>query len=178
MIVEPRAGDSPAQTAEAALWAILTRRLESEGAHDALEYLRDEAMARVEEESFDGALVRVRLSLHQRLSDYSASYNARSSEQMSWFFAALMEGAQPGHRADECLETARTTANPPPDAELQIAEIELQADSAVFVARWRHLVDGIEVERDYIQVLVNPRTNKVFAFHRKWHELTEEATER
>jgi hypothetical protein len=178
VIVQPEPGAAPADTAAEALWALLARRLEIAGAPEVVEHLRDLAQVRVESEEDEGSLVRVRLSLHKRISDYTARYNARTAEQMSWFFDALMEGSQPGQTVAACLDAATAVARPPAGADLELSEMEEQGDATVFVARWRHVRDGIEVEGDYIQVLVNPRTGKAFGFHTKWHDVREEATER
>jgi len=63
-------------------------------------------------------------------------------------------------------------AQPLPDgAERGRAGYEVQGGQPVFVARWRHVHDGVPAERDFIQVSINGRTGKVFAVHRLWHEL-------
>src|SRR5688572_32890543 len=94
---------------------------------------------------------------------------------MAWFFDALMLRSLPGLAEGPCLEAASAEAAPPDDAELEVATFEEQGDASVFIARWRHVVEGVPVERDYIQVLVNPRTGKPFALHRRWHTVDRRA---
>ena len=53
-----------------------------------------------------------------------------------------------------------------------------QAGQPVFLARWHHRHEGIPVERDFIQVMINGRTRKAFALHRLWHEIDEAAATR
>jgi hypothetical protein len=178
MIVRPRPGAAPAETAEEALWATLSRRLVAQGLGDAVPQLRHLFTARIEEEVGEGALTRIRFGVHQHASRYTARYNARTGELMGWFFHALMQRCESGHDEQACLAAASAVAAPPPDAELEMSAIEQHGEDTVFIGRWRHVHSRIPVEGDYIQVLVNPRTGRPFAFFRKWHAVDRRATAR
>lgn len=179
MIVQPGNGDTPVATAEAALWATLAGRIEAQGAPEAVLQLRHLVRARLEEEEEPArGPRRIRFSLHQRASEYTVRYNARTGDTMAWFFDGLMERCTAGHDRDACLAAAQSVAQPPPAAEIETAEFEEEGDTAVFVARWRHVVDGVLVDGDYIQVLVNPRTAKPFGMHRRWHDVIQESVQR
>jgi hypothetical protein len=73
---------------------------------------------------------------------------------------------------------AQAVAQPPPEAVLQEAHYEQQADQTFFLARWLHYEKDILVEKDYIQVLINGNTKKAFSCHRSWHRVMLEFMER
>jgi len=164
--------------AEGVVWNVLKQTLEQQGAHEAVLYLQYWLQASVGEVAEEGPYTRVRFNMHQRLSTYSARYNANTGDRVSWLFEALMDN--PGRVVSEevCLEAARHVVELPPEAVLEAAQYEEQAGMPVFIARWGHRHLGIPVERDYIQVLVNGKTGKPFALHSKWHAIDENATER
>jgi hypothetical protein len=178
MILQPESDWEPPHTAAEAVFASLQRRLENDGEGDAALYLRH--LLRVvpvgSEEA--GPYRRHRVRLYQRASDYSARYNAVTGERLSWLFEMLGRGARPGLSSEECLRIAIQIAQPPADAVLEAAAFEQAAADTVFRARWMHVRDGVPVEYDYIQVLVNPATGHAFAHHRKWHAVDPEPTVR
>ena len=177
MIIE--AGErSPQEAAEEALWATFRRRLEQTGGAESLLYLRYFVKANLEQVEAAGPYTRYRFGLYQRASEYSAAYNAMSGERLSWLFDLLRAGSEPGLDRDACLRLARAVAQPPSDAVLEAATFDEQGGATVFVARWAHTHDGTPVEGDFIQVLVNPKTGKPFAQHRKWHRVDFERAER
>ena len=154
--------------AEAALWSVLERRLALQGVPEVAIVLRHLVRAVAKGDEPLGPWRRYRFELQQRVSEYSSRNNARTGEALGWFFDVLFERCAPGHNGAACLRTATEVATAPADAHLETAELETHGDAQVFVARWRHLHRGIVVEGDYIQVLVNPRTNKAFAMSRRW----------
>lgn len=97
---------------------------------------------------------------------------------MGWFFAALMEGLGDSKSPVECLKAAEYFAAAPADAKLTVAQYEEQSGEPVFVARWQHVHDGIPVERDFIQVLVNGGSGYPFSLQKQWHQVDTAPTER
>lgn len=156
--------------AEETVFRLLAAALErQEGGSEALLYLRHILSARVEGEKREGGLRRVRLRLYQRTSDYSVQLSAITGEQRGWHFHELGRDSDDTLDAARALEIAVAAAAPPADAELEHSGYEEQGGEPVFVARWRHLVKGIPVERDFIHVLVNGSTGKPFLVQRSWH---------
>jgi hypothetical protein len=178
MIVQPNDERTVEETAEESLWETFKRRLEAQGNTEGAFYLQHLVKAKLEESIERGKYSTHRFSLYQRLSDYSTTYNAVTGEQMSWFFDVLRNDAVPGADAEACLAAAHEVAKPPDDAVLMTSVFETQGGDTVFIARWEHVHDGTPVETDFIQVLVNPRTAKPFAHHRKWHDVDPEPRER
>jgi hypothetical protein len=119
----------------------------------------------------EGKVKRVQYTMHQRLSDYSASYYSVSGEQRSWYFAALKSKPGDAMAKDEGIAIATKAARPPVDAQLETAEYDNVAGDPVFLVRWKHVINGTPVEKDYIQVLVNGATRKAFSLHRRWHNV-------
>jgi len=157
--------------AEAALWKIVTAAVEAQGKPEAALYVQHLLQAECEKVTREGPYKRVHFNLYQRLSDYVASYNARTGQQMSWFFGALADDSDSSLDESDCLERAREVADPPAGAVQTAAGYQEYGGRKVFLARWAHEHKGIPVERDYIQVLVNGKHGRPFALHRKWHEV-------
>ncbi len=166
--------DPGLEAAEEFVFQSLKGQLERAGEPEAVLYLRHLISTQIESVQQEGTRRRVRLKLYQRTSDFSVQLNAVTGELRGWYFAALRE--HPGRDLDpaEALAVATKAAAPPADAELEHSGYEEQAEEPVFVARWRHVVDGIPVERDFIHVLVNGATGRAFMMQRHWHEPNEE----
>jgi hypothetical protein len=144
-----------------------------EGGSEALLYLRHILSARFEGERREGRVRRVRMRLYQRTSDYSVQLSAVTGEQRGWHFHELGRSSDDAVEPARALEIARVAAEPPEGAELEHSGYEEQGGEPVFVARWRHIVNGIPVERDFIHVLVNGSTGKAFLVQRCWHAVDE-----
>lgn len=156
--------------AEETVFRLLAAQLERvEGGSEALLYLRHILSARVEGEKREGGLRRVRLRVYQRTSDYSVQLSPITGEARGWHFHELGRDSDDTIDAARALEIATAAAAPPEGAELEQSGYEEQGGEQVFVARWRHVVNGIPVERDFIHVLVNGATGKPFLVQRHWH---------
>jgi len=104
------------------------------------------------------------------LSDYSLELNAVTGEQLGWQLDVLAENSAKALNADTLLETATALAKPGEDAELELADYDGEEAGAVYRARWAHRVDGVLVESNAIEVLVNGATGRVFGYNKVWHE--------
>ncbi|WP_224363349.1 hypothetical protein [Hyalangium versicolor] len=162
------------ERARATVFRVLERDLERQGTPEAVQYLQYLIQARPEAVERKGTYKRVTFGMHQRISEYSTKYSPVTGAQNSWLFPAFAERCGRGLTKAQALEVAQKVAQPPEDAVLEVADYEEQAGEAVFVARWGHVVNGVRVERDYIQVLVNGALGRAFALHRKWHTVDEE----
>ncbi|WP_418315126.1 hypothetical protein [Piscinibacter sakaiensis] len=110
------------------------------------------------------------LAVNSRLSDCSVRLNARSGETLSWYLDVLATGGSEAMPADQALALAIEVAQPPDDAVLASSAYETMADRCFFRARWDHVVGGIPVEGDYIEVLINGQHRKAFALSRIWRQ--------
>jgi hypothetical protein len=161
--------------AEETVFRLLAAALErQEGGAEALLYLRHVLSARFESEKREGGLRRVRLRLHQRTSDYSVQLSAITGEQRGWHFHALGRDSDDTVEPARALEIAIAAAAPPDGAELEHSGYEEQGGEPIFVARWRHVVNGIPVERDFVHVLVNGSTGKPFLVQRSWRAVDDD----
>ncbi|WP_224240870.1 hypothetical protein [Hyalangium gracile] len=159
--------------AEEAVFRVIERDLERQGTPEAVLMLKHYVQALPEKVERKGPYKRVSFGMYQRISEYSARYSPVTGEQRSWLFAGFAERCARGLSKEQALQVATEAANPPKDAVLEVADYETQAGEEIFVARWAHVVDGIRVERDYIQVLVNGALGRVFSLHRNWHTVDE-----
>jgi hypothetical protein len=158
-----------AQAAEEHVFRSLARDLERAGTPEAVLHLRHLLRVRRLAVEPEGKLRRVKLQMQQRTSDYSVQLNAVTGEQTGWYFSGLSADPGDAFPAEEALAAAAKAANAPEGAVLKHSGYEEQGEQPVFVARWEHRQDGIPVERDYIQVLVNGAHGRPFAWSRRWH---------
>lgn len=167
-----------ADVAEPVVWDTYKRDLEAQGNEEDALYLQHLLRANPKGVETQGSYKHVSFDVFQRLSDYTSGYNAQSGERMSWIFNALMD--KPGRRMDPQtgIALATQTAVPPSDAVREVAEYETGGGTPHFIVRWKHEVNGIPVEQDFVQVLINGNTEKVFAFHRKWHDIDMKPSQR
>jgi hypothetical protein len=163
--------EAQAAAAEPVVWDALKADLWNRGQADQALTLQHQRRALLDRVVDEGPYRRVRFILWDRLSDYSAQYNTVTGEPLSWLFGALLRGSSDEMDKEEGLALAQEAAQPPPEAVLEQADYQVQGGQPVFVVRWAHHHDGIPVERDYIQALVNGATRRVVAVHRKWHEV-------
>ncbi len=110
------------------------------------------------------------LAVNSRLSDCSVTLNAVSGETLSWYLDVLATGGTETMPEDAALALATTVAQPPEDAVLSVSGYETMADRTFFRARWSHVVAGIPVEGDFIEVLINGKHQKAFAMSRIWRQ--------
>ena len=75
---------------------------------------------------------------------------------------------------EEALRIAESEIEIPNDAELESVEMFSRGDIGyTCTVKWRHLVQGIEVENDYIMVKINPETREVISAMKNWSEVNE-----
>lgn len=111
----------------------------------------------------------VELTVQHRLTDYEVRLNAETGELISWFADFLAKDGDESMPREQALEMARQTGQVPSDgAELEMAEYEVMADRTLFRARWKHVSEGLEVDGDYIEVLINGKMRRPFSMNRVW----------
>jgi hypothetical protein len=164
---------SPASPLEAANdWylALRERELAAQGKPVSGMVLRDLMRLEVADGSAAVAGVPMTLGVCSRLSEVSVRLNGQDGRLISWYVDALAEDSAQGLPEDILLKLATETALPPPDAVLAEHGYETMADRTFFRARWVHMSEGLPVEDDYIEVLVNGALGKAFSFSRLWRE--------
>ena len=109
-------------------------------------------------------------AVYSRLSDCSLRLNALNGETISWYLDVLASGGTEAMPPDAALALATQVAQPPADAVLDGAGYETMAGRSFYRARWRHVVNGVPVEGDYVEVLVNGKHQKAFSLSRVWRE--------
>jgi hypothetical protein len=109
-------------------------------------------------------------SLLQRISECEVRLNGNTGEQISWFLDFVSTGGNQSMTPAAALQFAVQIATPPSDAELEMAEYETMDDRTFFRVRWIHRYQSLEVEGDYIEVLINAAVGKAFSFSRVWRQ--------
>lgn len=116
----------------------------------------------------DGA--QLTLGVHSRLSACSIRLNATTGETISWYLDFLAIGCNGTMPAGDALTLATQVAEPPAEAVLDESGYDNMAGRNFFRARWKHVRDGLQVEGDYIEVLINGKHRKVFSLSKVWRE--------
>ncbi|MDD2735384.1 MAG: hypothetical protein PHF56_15710 [Desulfuromonadaceae bacterium] len=111
-----------------------------------------------------------KMNVQQRITEYEVRLNGQTGESISWFADFLSVGGNEALQPEVALKLATDFANPPDDAELESSEYETMADRTFFRARWRHCYDGLEVDGDYIEVLLNCAARMPFSVSRVWRQ--------
>ncbi len=166
------------ETGRRVIMETLGRDLEARGSANARAFLPKQVRLKHERTGPSGALRVVSFNIFSRFSTYSASYNARNAQQNSMLLQAWIKGAGNELAQDEAVAIATKALNPPPQAVLETAQYDEAGGEPFFLVRWRHVHENVPVERDFIQVLINGQSRRIFAWHRKWHEINQQATER
>jgi len=117
----------------------------------------------------DGPLRLWRMTVSFRVGEVGVALNGRDGEVMSWELPAAREGTTRDLPDQEALALATTAAELPDGAVLTFAGYEEVAGAPFFVAHWEHRHQGVVVERDFIQVLVNGKTGAICGVSRRWH---------
>lgn len=111
------------------------------------------------------------ISYIKNISTYYAKYNSENEEKIGYMFSALNEGSDPNFSKAKCMIIAENEAHPPLGAKEVLSEFQKVGEGELFVARWHHFYKGIWVESDFIQVMVNRATGKIFGHQRHWHDV-------
>lgn len=73
---------------------------------------------------------------------------------------------------EEALEIAKEEIDIPSDAVLDSVELQNKGSAGyVYLVKWMHMIDNIEVENDYILVKINPETKEVISATINWSEV-------
>ncbi len=116
--------------------------------------------------SQDGAPMSV--GVNSRLSACSIRLNASTGETISWYLDFLAIGCDASMPPADAVALAIQVAEPPADAVLEESGYDNMAGRSFFRVRWKHVIEGIPVEGDYIDVLINGKHRKVFSLSKVW----------
>jgi hypothetical protein len=147
----------------------LARELAARGQPDAALYLEHflRVTPRSEQQPAPGRAL-CSFGLAQRLTEYSLQLNGRDGKPVSWYIDFLARDGDTSAEPAELLAIATTAAAPPPDAVLYVSEYDTSSGRPFFRARWRHVHQGLPVEDDFIEVLVNAKQKKAFSCSKVW----------
>lgn len=152
--------------AERWYFALLQREVAASGSPDAAVHLRHFLRARPAGNARAGGPML--LDLQQRITECDLRLNRNTGELMSWYLDFLAVHGDQSMPAEEALKLAEQVAKPPSGARLESSGYETMADRCFYRARWSHVDQGLQVEGDYIEVLVNGKFKKVFSLSRIW----------
>ncbi len=106
--------------------------------------------------------------VYSRLSACSIRLNATSGDTISWYLDFLSLGCDRSMPPADAVALATQVAEPPADAVLEESGYDIVAGRSFFRVRWKHVIDGIPVEGDYIDVMINGKHRKVFSLSKVW----------
>ncbi len=131
---------------------------------------RDHLRLFLDSEARAGANTALKLKLTQKLTGYHLRLNAQDGTVLSWYVDFLAVEGDQSMPVEEATALARDTARPPDTARLQFAGYENIGGRTVFRAYWVHEHEGLPVEGDFIEVLVNGRARRCFSYAHSWRE--------
>ncbi len=107
-------------------------------------------------------------TLSSSLGDIVVRLNSATGELISWIIERLSEDGDASAPYEELLALGSAVAKPPPDAERTQAGYEVVGNTTIYRIRWEHRQEGLQVEGDFLEVLINAKMGKVFALTRLW----------
>lgn len=172
--------NDPGAAVEKAYFNLLANELKSAGNADAIPFLGDILKLRLERPNSAPGPRPFNLVLSQKLSDYSIRLNGVTGETISWYLDFLAANGGRETPPEKALQTAGQLAQPPADAKCVISEYDATSGRVFFRARWVHELNGIPIEGDFMEVLVNGTADKAFSYTRHWRspDLTFQESER
>jgi hypothetical protein len=147
---------------------LLRREVAAKGPPEAAEHVGHFISARLEDGTPDQFGKPLRFALWHRVSECSMRFNRMNGALISWYLDFLAKEGDTSMPKDEALKLATAVASPPQQAKLVEADYETMADRTFFRARWEHYEQKVQVDGDYIEVLVNGRFRKAFALSCVW----------
>ncbi|MBV1880543.1 MAG: hypothetical protein KUG82_02875 [Pseudomonadales bacterium] len=163
-------GDSDS-VSEQALWSSLRKRCHNKGADNGLLYLQKILTCQLISTTVENTYTRNKLRLYQNITGFDAKYNVESEARMGFMQNALMQSSKLALTKKACLDVVEKEVVIPSDAKQVMAEFQEVGEDTFFIVRWHHFHHGIWVEADFIQVMVNTNTGKVFGYQEHWHDI-------
>ncbi len=160
------------ETGEATIWAVLGRDLDARGSSDAKPFLQKQLKARHDKTVPLAAFKVVSFTMLSRYSAYSATHDPNTGAHTSMIWEKLSTNPGMEMTVDEGVKLATATLTPPPDARLETAEYDTAGEDPFLVVRWAHYHEGVKVEKDFLQAMINGRRRQIFAWHRRWHQVS------
>ena len=122
--------------------------------------------------------------LLRRISEVSVRADERSimvrqdvdtGETMGWRYTdALPSSIQIKITKEEAFDIATKEVDVSDDAVLDSIELQNKGSTGyVYLVKWIHMINDIEVENDYIIVKINPETAEVISATKNWSEVNE-----
>jgi hypothetical protein len=160
------------EAGEATIWATLGRDLDARGSSDAKPFLSKQLKARHDKTVPIADLKVVSFTILSRYSSYSATNDPNTGAQTSMVWEKLATNPGMEMTIEEGVKLAITALSPPPDARLETAEYDTAGEDPFMVVRWAHFHEGVKVEKDFLQAMINGRRRQIFAWHRRWHQVS------
>jgi hypothetical protein len=113
--------------------------------------------------------VELSLALAHRLTEYDIRVDGETGELISWYLDFLAVEGDESTPPDEAVGVATRTAHPPPDTKISHSAYETMGGRTVFRVRWSHEHEGLLVEDDFIEVLVNGKARLPFSMTWRYH---------
>jgi hypothetical protein len=114
--------------------------------------------------------IELRVALSHRLSNYECRLDGESGELISYYVDFLAVGGDRSMSAEDAIAVATKFAKPPDDTSISHSGYDQVGDRTVFCVRWSHTHQGLPVEDDFIEVLVNGKARLPFSVTWRYHE--------
>lgn len=152
------------------LFNLMTRELESRDQGEAALQLKSLLRLDTKYVSAENDRTKLEYQMSQRLTEYEVRYDGANGELISWYIDFLAVEGDTSMPEKEAQALAERVALPPEEAKLEESGYVSMGDRDAFMSRWEHYEQGLLVEGDYIQVLINAKIGQPFSYTRVWRQ--------
>jgi hypothetical protein len=143
--------------------------------------LRDRRLTpevRKKKSRWDPGLLRQISEVELRAEDQGmlAKFDEESAEIVGWRYPDRAIGSGVVQLTEEeAIGIAGSEVEIPEDAVFESVEfLDRGAPGTTCIVKWKHVVDGIPVERDFVVVKINPETKNVISASKNWSVIESE----
>jgi len=126
--------------------------------------------------SWSPGLLREVIEVKARAADQSmiVRLDGETQETIGWRYTDRAIASRTVNLSkEEAFELAESEIEIPFDAEIDSVELlNRGTPGKTYSVKWKHIVDGLEVEGDFIVVKINPRTGEVISVTKNWSVVT------
>ena len=129
----------------------------------------------IEDDSGEAVQYKTQVALREFFAGITVRLDADTGQLLSWLIPKRYERADETTINEERVkQLASEVVEIPGDAEIEEIIQEQEPDSHISNVIWRHVVNGLEVEGDFISVQINSKTQEVVSMTRIWNAVVDQ----
>ena len=129
----------------------------------------------IEDDAGEPLQYKTQVALREFFAGITVRLDADTGQLLSWIIPKRYEGAAETTINEERVkQLASEVVEIPGDAEIEEMVQEQEPDSHISNIIWRHVVNGLEVEGDFISVQINSKTQEVISLSKIWNAVVDQ----